>query len=83
MSTDRITMTMDEDLAAAVRAAAGRAGVSVSAWLTKAAADKLRNELLGIALDAWEKEQGPLTEEELAQAAATLGLPRRSAGNAA
>lgn len=83
MSTERITMTMDEDLAAAVRAAAGRAGVSVSAWVTKAAADKLRNELLGIALDEWEREQGPMTEEELAQAAETLGLPRHSAGSAA
>jgi hypothetical protein len=67
-------MTMDDDLAAAVRAAANRAGMSVSAWLTEAAAEKLRHHLLGIALDKWEEEIGPPTSEELARAAQILGL---------
>ncbi|MDQ2882563.1 MAG: hypothetical protein M3Y48_15535 [Actinomycetota bacterium] len=46
-------MTMEPDLGAAVRDAAERAGMSVSGWLAQAAEDRLRNELLGAALDAW------------------------------
>ncbi len=36
------------------------------------AADKLRNELLGAALDQWEAEDGPFTREELDEAASRL-----------
>jgi hypothetical protein len=61
-----------------VRLAAARQGTSVSAWLTEAAADKLRNELLGAALDQWEAEDGPFTETELDEAASRLGLAPRS-----
>lgn len=32
--------------------------MSVSAWLAEAAADRLRNDLLKSALDAWEAEDG-------------------------
>jgi hypothetical protein len=49
----------------------------VSAWLTEAAADRLRNELLGAALDAWEAEGGSFTEAELDAAASRLGLAPR------
>jgi hypothetical protein len=42
-----------------------RPGISVSAWLSEAAADRIRNELLGAALDAWESEDGAFTEAEL------------------
>jgi hypothetical protein len=83
MSVDRITMAMDPELSAAVREAAKRSGMSVSGWLAQAAADRLRNELLGIALDKWQEETGPLTEEELRTAAETLGLRHDSKGNAA
>ena len=43
-----------------------------------AAADKLRNELLGAALDQWEAEDGPFTQAELDEAASRLGLAPRS-----
>ena len=46
----------------------------MSAWLSEAAANRLRNESLGAALDLWEREHGPFTEEELAAAADSLGL---------
>jgi hypothetical protein len=49
----------------------------VSTWLSEAAADRLRNELLGAALDAWEAEDGSFTEAELDAAAARLGLAAR------
>lgn len=57
-----------------VRQAAARQGVSVSTWLTEAAADRLRNELLGAALDEWEAEDGSFTDSELNAAASHLGL---------
>lgn len=71
---DRFSVTMPPELGEGVRQAAARQGVSVSAWLGEAAADKLRNELLGAALDAWEAEDGSFTESELDAAASHLGL---------
>lgn len=62
---DRFSVTMPPELGEGVRQAAARQGISVSAWLAEAAADRLRNELLGAALDAWESEDGPFAETEL------------------
>jgi len=74
---DRFSVTMPPELGEGVRQAAARQGTSVSAWLSEAAADRLRNELLGAALDAWEAEDGPFTEAELEAAASRLGLRPR------
>ncbi|MGH6628429.1 MAG: hypothetical protein ACREB3_01710 [Burkholderiales bacterium] len=82
MQVDRFSVTMEPDLGAAVRDAARRAGMSVSGWLAQAAADRLRNDLLGAALDGWEAEDGPFGDEELDAAAATLGIGRGSRGPA-
>ena len=65
---------MPPELGQGVREAAARQGTSVSTWLTEAAADKLRNELLGAALDQWEAEDGSFTQAELDEAASQLGL---------
>jgi hypothetical protein len=75
---DRFSVTMPPDLGEGVRQAAARQGTSVSTWLSEAAADRLRNELLGAALDEWEAEDGAFTEAELYEAAARLGLTPRS-----
>jgi hypothetical protein len=75
---DRFSVTMPPELGEGVRRAAARQGTSVSTWLTEAAADKLRNELLGAALDQWEAEDGPFTQAELDEAASRLGLAPRS-----
>jgi hypothetical protein len=74
---DRFSVTMPPDLGEGVRRAAARQGTSVSTWLSQAAADRLRNELLGVALDEWETEDGAFTEAELDEAASRLGLARR------
>lgn len=71
---DRFSITMPPELGSAVRDAAERDGVSMSAWLSEAAADRLRNDALGVALAAWEREHGAFTEEELAAAAESMGL---------
>jgi len=76
MQVDRLSITMDPDLGASVRAAAARSGSSVSAWLASAASDRLRNDLLGIALDAWEAEATPFSDKELDAAARVLGISR-------
>lgn len=78
VNVDRFSVTMPPELGEGVRQAAARQGTSVSAWLSEAAADRLRNELLGAALDAWESEDGPFTEAELDAAASRLGLAPRS-----
>ena len=76
MPVDRFSLTMDPELGSAVREAAARSRTSVSAWIAEAAADRVRNELLGAALDRWEEEDGPFTEAELDEAAKSLGIRR-------
>jgi hypothetical protein len=83
MQVDRLSITMDPELGTSVRKAAARSGTSVSAWMATAAADRLRNELLGAALDAWEAESTPFSNKELDAAARVLGLSRRGRGSAA
>jgi hypothetical protein len=46
------SVTMPPELGEGVRQAAARQGTSVSTWLTEAAADKLRDELLGASLES-------------------------------
>lgn len=65
-------MTMEPELGRAVRNAAARSKMSVSGWLSAAAAARLRNERLGAALDAWEAEYGSFTDAELDEAARAL-----------
>jgi len=74
---DRLSVTMPPEVGAAVRDAAAREGTSVSNWLAAAAAQRLRNELLGAALDQWEAEHGPFSDAELNTAAAALSGARR------
>lgn len=74
---DRLSVTMAPEIGAAVREAAAREGTSVSNWLASAAAQRLRNELLSAALDLWEAEEGPFSDEELNMAAAALSTARR------
>jgi hypothetical protein len=75
---DRFSVTMPPELGEGVRQAAARQGTSVSTWLSQAATDRLRNELLGFALDEWEAEDGAFTQAELDEAASRLGLTRHS-----
>jgi len=82
MLVDRLSITMDPNLGRSVREAAARSGSSVSAWLAAAAADRLRNELLGAALDTWEKESTPFSDKELDAAARVLGVAQRSGDSA-
>lgn len=75
MHVDRLSITLEPQLGAAVRRAAKRAGVSVSAWIAEATEARIRNLALRDALDAWDAEDGPLTTDELEDAARALGRP--------
>ncbi len=77
MQVERLSITMDPRLGAAVRKAAKRARTSLSAWIAEATADRVRNEALGQALDRWEAEDGAFTPDELAAAATALGPGRK------
>lgn len=83
----KLAITVDPDVHAQVLAAAAAEGISVSAWITRAARRAL---VVGDGLAAvaeWEAEHGPLTDAEMSQAhqrvadevRAEGSRPRRSA----
>lgn len=63
-----VSFDLDLDLGEAIKSSAAHSGQSVSAWLADAARARLRLEVLGEAVVAWEATFGKLTEEELANA---------------
>ena len=71
-----MSVSFDLELGEAVRASAGAAHQSVSAWLAEAARDRLRAEALGEAVRAWEGEFGALSENEVAEAERLLSGAR-------
>jgi hypothetical protein len=68
MGVEKLSVSFELDLGAAIRESASRAGVSVSAWLAESAAVRLRQELLGDAIATWERRYGKLTAQEIADA---------------
>ncbi len=80
MKVDKLSISIDPDLGDAVREAAGRSGMAVSAWLADAARRKLREQALTEFLAEWQAEHGDLTAEEIARAESELGI---KAGEAA
>jgi hypothetical protein len=75
VKVDKLSVSFDPDLGDAVRAAAKRSGRGLSRWLAEAAAARVRAEALADSLEGWEAEHGALSAEEVARAAAELGLP--------
>lgn len=73
---DKLSVTVDQDVAAAARAAvsSGRAG-SVSAWVNEALHRQVDHERRLSGLDrflaAYEAEHGTITEDEMAEAVRT------------
>ncbi len=68
MGVEKLSVSFEHDLGAAIRTSATGAGQSVSAWLAEAARNRLRLEALGEAVKAWEHVYGPLTDAEVATA---------------
>jgi hypothetical protein len=68
---------MDERLLAAVRQAAEEEDETLSAFLAEAARERVALLGLGRLLDEWERENGPFTDEEMADATEWLHSPMR------
>lgn len=75
MKVEKLSISMAPNLGDDVRAAAERAGMSVSAWLAQAAAAELRRQALRDFLADWQAKHGRITTAELAKARAELGYP--------
>ncbi len=68
----KLSVALDDRLAEQVRAAAQAQGLSVSAWLSRAAARALRVEQGLAAVREWEADAGALTAAERQAAEALL-----------
>jgi hypothetical protein len=64
MGAEKLSISLDSELLAAVRLAAADERVSVSTWLARAADARVRRVHLGAALHAFADEHGSLSEAE-------------------
>ncbi len=76
---EKRSVSLPPDLARAVEQAARAEGTTFSAWLAQTAAHRLKLEAGRQAIAEWERENGPLTEAELAEG---LARARSSLGRA-
>jgi hypothetical protein len=65
MAAEKLSISLDADLAGEVRSAAAADGVSVSTWLADAALVKARQRHLRTALDLFAAEFGALSEGDV------------------
>jgi predicted Ser/Thr protein kinase len=70
MAVERLTVSIESELAIAVREAADADEQNVSAWLADAARRQLSNRGLREVVAAWEREHGAFHDDELAAARA-------------
>jgi hypothetical protein len=68
MSVERLTVSLETDLAVAVREAADADELNVSAWLADAARRRLAGRGLGDVVAEWETLHGTFSADELAAA---------------
>ncbi len=64
MAVEKLSISLDEDVAAAARAAAEAEGMSLSAWLSRAAVEAAAIEAGLRAGGEFEAENGPFSKEE-------------------
>lgn len=72
MTVERLTVSLESELAIAVREAADADEQNVSAWLADAARRQLANRGLRDIVAAWEHEHGAFSTDELAAARALV-----------
>lgn len=68
MSVERLTVSLDAELAAAIRSAADEDALNTSAWLADAARRRLATRGLADVIADWEVLHGEFTPGELAGA---------------
>lgn len=72
MAVERLTISLDADLAEAIRVAAEADAENVSSWIAEAARHRLSTRGLGTVIKEWERKHGAFTKGELAVADALL-----------
>ena len=77
MGVKKLSIALDERVAAAAAASAERHGLSLSAWVNRAAQNALALEDGLAAVAEWEAEHGAFTAEEIAAADAILDAARK------
>ena len=75
----KLAITIDPDVHEEILAAAARERVSVSAWMTSAAREALRRRAGLAAIADWEKQHGPFSAEEMAEARRRVRAQLRTA----
>jgi hypothetical protein len=83
VGVEKMSVSFDLELGAAIRASAAAANQTVSSWLAAAARDRLRLEALGEAVESWEQAHGRLTEMEVAEAERALERAAAARGRGA
>jgi hypothetical protein len=78
MGVKKLSIALDERVAEAAAASAERHGLSLWAWLSRAAANALAVEDGLAAVAEWEAEHGAFTAEEIAAADAILDAARNA-----
>ena len=78
MGVKKLSIALDERVAEAAAASAERHGLSLSAWLNRAAQNALAVEDGLAAVAEWEREHGAFTAEEIAAADAVLDAARKT-----
>jgi hypothetical protein len=68
----KLAITVDREVHENILAAAGREGLSVSAWITVAAREALQRRAGLAAIAQWEKQHGHFSAEELNDARRTV-----------
>ena len=84
MTVTKLSVALDERVAAAARVAATREGISLSAWLSRAAELAVRVDEGLRAVAEWEAEHSPITAAERAAADSlldTIAAPQRAAAS--
>ncbi|GAA5174164.1 hypothetical protein GCM10023321_77430 [Pseudonocardia eucalypti] len=72
MAAKKVTITLPEQLAERLAQRAREAGIPFSTWIAQAAEERARIEDGQAAMAEWTRDEGPLTDDELAEAAAEL-----------
>ncbi len=73
MAVEKMSISMDAELAEKIRRAAEDDGLSVSAWIAKRVDREIRMRGIDRLLEEYQEEHGAFTEEEIRQADIRLG----------
>lgn len=68
MAVRKVTISLDPDLYAALKANAESDGLTVSSWMSEAAEEKLRQRAWDEYMAAYQEEFGEITQEEIERA---------------